>query len=104
MKAGQEKPSISEKFWSPLCLVALLALGLMSSCSSATVATEAPAPIVTRTAPALGPTEFVTPLPPTSTVEPPLPTAVPIPDVGDQDWRRGSNQAAIQMVVYSDFQ
>jgi hypothetical protein len=38
------------------------------------------------------------------TVEAPLPTAVPIPEISDQDWTRGPSDAAVQMVVYTDFQ
>lgn len=85
-------------------LVIALALGLIAGCGKETaIPTVAPSPVPTipaamlPTAPPAGPTVMCRAAPRTGLVE-------GLPPVTEEDWSRGSADAAVTLIEYSDFQ
>ncbi len=89
---------------SPLLLSALFFTLLATACAHQGTVAPSPQPILTRTSVRLGPTSTVSPVPPTSIPPPLSPTVAPLPPISGDDWSRGSPDAIVTLVVYSDFQ
>lgn len=89
---------------SPLLLSALCFTLLTAACANQGMIAPSPQPILTRTSVRLGPTSTVSPVPPTSIPSPISPTLAPLPPISGDDWSRGSPDAIVTLVVYSDFQ
>jgi len=89
---------------SPLLLSALCFTLLTAACAHQGTVAPSPQPILTRTSVRLGPTSTSSPVPPTSIPAPLSPTLVPLSPISGDDWSRGSPDAIVTLVVYSDFQ
>jgi cyclophilin family peptidyl-prolyl cis-trans isomerase/protein-disulfide isomerase len=87
-----------------ICVLILLMSISLSACSTSETASPSPIPTDTGIPLDLGPAPTDTPPLPTSTPLPPAPTLVPIPTISDSDWTRGPLDAAVTLLIYSDFQ
>lgn len=63
-----------------------------------------PTPSVRRTAPALGPTSTVAAMPLSKDAATPTPSLAPIPPPSEDDWQLGPPDAAVTLLLYTDFQ
>jgi len=77
---------------------------LCYGCSTPATLPTGSSPIASLTPIRLGSTETATPVQPSPTVPPPLPTLASILPVSENDWIRGSPNAPITLLIYSDFQ
>ncbi len=84
--------------------VLVLFVFALSACASPTSEPATPVPLDTIGPAKLGPTSTPTSLPPSRIPATPLPTLRPIDPISNADWRKGPDDAPIQILVYSDFQ
>lgn len=84
----------------------ILSVGLLVGCVTPSAQTSTRTPAPRRTAPSLGPTDPPRPTPTAASLQTgtPRPTLAPIPLVATGEHQRGPREAAVTLVVYSDFQ